>query len=390
VLAEEWPRISAFPATAAVFGNGEGGHLRAGHVLRQPLLAQTLEKIAAGGAAAFYTGELSRSWLSEAGKLGVKITPEDLAAYRVRASKPVEFKIFGLRALTAPPPSASGLMVAGSLRYLERYYREHDAPAPGSAARMIVTAEALRYFQELRNTNLADPPHGTLDPAKFLGSPEEKKAWAEIDKRVQNRLDHIQTKFTRLPSEPLKGHTAHLSIADDHGMAVAYTTTIEEWFGSGMVVTGHGFLLNNELSDFAGEPGHPNSPAPGKRPRSNMSPTLLFAGDKAVGVVGCAGGGRIPTAIVELLENYYIHKMTAREAIAFPRFHPDGDTLQLDRSVPDSVAAQLKSAGYDVKVDPVGGVAQALLRRAPKDAWEVASEPRSDGLGFAWEKGGGR
>ncbi|MBI3556614.1 MAG: gamma-glutamyltransferase, partial [Deltaproteobacteria bacterium] len=186
-------------------------------------------------------------------------------------------------------------------------------------------------------------------------------------------------------SEALHSHTAHMSIIDDSGMAVAYTSTIEQWFGSGIAVARHGFLLNNELTDFSAEPGKPNSPAAGKRPRSNMSPLLLFEGSKPVGVVGCAGGGRIPTIIVEMLENYYIHKMTLREAMAFPRFHPNEGKLEVDPSYPTSLPAKLKEAGYDVSIEKVGATPHAMIRRTAADAWEAAAEPRADGMALLVE-----
>ncbi len=404
ILEEEWPRISKFPTTAAIFGDGEGGHLRVGRMLRQPLLAKTLETIANGGGEAFYHGELATSWLAEAARFGVKIDQADLDHYRVATPLPIEFKMFGLRALISAPPSAGGIMVAGSLRFLEHYYRLHDVPAADSATRVIVTTETLRYFQNLRNDTIADPPAGTLDPQTYLGSTEEKKAWVVIEKNITDHRDRIETRVTTQPrptvrvlaangaalhdtsSEGAHSHTAHMSILDDAGMSVAYTSTIEQWFGSGIAVAKHGFLLNNELSDFTAEAGKPNSPAAGKRPRSNMSPMLLFEGTKPVGVLGCAGGGRIPTVLVELLENYYIHKMTLREAMAFPRFHPNEGKLELDPSYPTSLPAKLHDAGYDVASEKVGATPHALMRRTAADAWEVAAEPRADGMALTVDR----
>lgn len=407
-LEENWERMSRFPATAAIFGDATGKHMKRGRVLRQPLLGETIDTIARKGAPEFYTGALARSWQAEAGKLGVRITLDDLKTYKVRKAEPIRFRVFGLEGVTAPPPSAAGLMVAATLRYLESYYRTREVKAPDSAARVIVSAEAMAYFQERRNKGIGDPatgksrPEGYLDPAKFLGSAEEKAAWAEIDRRVAARLEKIETKVTQsaLPERDggaVRGvnaqarvphHTAHLSIADDAGMAVSYTTTIEALFGSGITVTKHGFLLNNELSDFSAKPGSPNSAAPFKRPRSNMSPTILFDRGAAVAVVGCAGGQLIPTAVVELLENFYLHQMTAREAIAFPRFHPSPDSeIEVESSMPESTVARLRAAGYTVSVVPrVWAVAEALMRRSPRLGWEAAAEPRYDGLGISITK----
>ena len=424
LLESQWPRISAFPTTAALFSDRHGSHLKAGRTFRNPMLAETFEKIATMGGPAFYQGKLAESWLAEAKKFGVSITADDLKNYKVREVNPIKYDVFGLRAITMTPPSASGLTVGGTLRYLENYYRTHELPAADSPARVIVTNEALRYFAVLRNKTMADPPHNTIDPQKFLGSADEKKAWTEIDARVKERLEKIQTAFTFLEVsaprlalsalnkrraatrelttsassttevESPSSHTAHLSIVDDNNMGVSYTTTLEEWFGSGITVTGHGFQLNNELSDFAKEPGHPNSAAPGKRPRSNMSPHLFFDKNGAlVGSIGCAGGARIPTMVVEALENFYLHKMTAREALAYSRFHPTDDgKISVERTMPKATIDSLKDAGYDVDVKEVfgesalGGTAQAVMRRTAAAAWEAASEPRSDGLGIVMKK----
>lgn len=117
-----------------------------------------------------------------------------------------------------------------------------------------------------------------------------------------------------------------------------------------------------------------------------MSPTLLMDDQKnVVGVVGCAGGGFIPTVIVEILEDYYLHQMTARKAIAFPRFHPDGDNkLKIEKTMPKSTIAALKKAGYALtEVDVFNGIAQTLLRRTATTKWEAASEPRWEGMGFS-------
>lgn len=392
MLALEWSRISAFPATTSTFGDESGRPLKTGDVLHQPLLAATLEAIADKGAAEFYTGALSRAWLTQARKLGVRITADDLRNYKVRMDPPVRYHVFGLDAYSPSPPSASGIMVAGTLRFLEHYYATHARPPAYSAMRVIVTSEALAHFQKLRNATIADVPFSKLDPMKFLGSADEVAAWDAITAAIAERMGrmrshtsaHLATGMSRKTEAYTpgpEGHTAHISIVDDHGMAVSYTNTIEHLFGSGMVVPEYGFLLNNELSDFAAEPGLPNSPAPGKQPRSNMSPTLLMDGRQdIVGVVGCAGGGFIPTVIVETLENYYLHQMTARKALASPRFQPDGDNkLKIEKTMPSATIAALRKAGYDLTVvDVFNGVAQVLLRRNATAGWEAVSEPRWD------------
>lgn len=395
MLTLEWPRISAFPATVATFGTADGTPLRAGDRLQQPLLAKTIVAIANGGAAEFYTGALARDWLKNAHALGVKISAKDLKHYKVRMDAPVSFRVFGFDAFTAAPPSAAGVMVAGTLRFLDHYYQTHPLPRANSAERVIITAEPLRYFQKLRNATIADIPFAKLNPMQFLGSESETAAWREIESAIAARLQKLAGRSATTSTLSYKkerygagpdGHTAHISIVDDHGMAISYTDTIEHLFGSGMVVPEHGFLLNNELTDFTAEPGDPNSPAPGKQPRSNMSPTLLLDDHKNImGVVGCAGGGFIPTVIVETLENYYVHHMTAQKALGFPRFHPDSDNkLRIEKTMPRATITALQKAGYELtQVDVFNGIGQILLRRNATSQWEAVSEPRWDGMALA-------
>lgn len=407
-LQENWNRMRAFPVTISCFSDGEGNYLKRGKVLRQPQLASTLEKIANQGGMTFYTGELAKSWLPEAQKLGVKIDADELKNYKVRNQKPITYKAFNFNALTAGPPSTGALLLAGTIRYLEHYYKFQSAKTNSqitadSAKRIIVTAETLRFYQQMRDEKLADIGFGKMDPQKYLNSADEINAWTEIDKRIAARLEKIETAVTqnidfsvsptrfyanvnRKPEDE-SSHTAHLSVSDAQGMSVAYTTTIEAIFGSGMVVPNHGFLLNNELSDFDFEPGKPNSAAPHKRPRSNMSPTIFSEAipgksEQPVAIVGAAGGTRIPTTIAEILENYYIHKMSAREAVAYPRFHPMKDSkLEIEKGYSSEVIKKLKIAGYQVEEIPtMWSVAEILLRRSSNDKWEAASESRYDGL----------
>lgn len=408
-LQDNWDRLPQFAVTASIYGNGEGSFMKRGQILKQPVFASTLEKIANNGAVDFYTGALAKTWTASAQKEGVKITLDDLKKYKVNEPKTVHYKLFGFEAETAAPPSTGGILLASTIRFLESYYKKNEVPKFDSAKRIIVTAEALRYFQDLRDDLVADPPFGKLNPQDYLDSAQEKEAWKEIQKRIDEKLAKIETAVgksnvfeltpktlvasannkTDRKQEWASGHTAHLSVVDQNGLSVAYTTTIEEIFGSGITVPGHGFLLNNELSDFDAQPGRPNSAAPGKRPRSNMSPTILYSKKGAtrepVAVVGCAGGLRIPTSLAIILENYFIQKMSAREAVASVRFHPKKkDNLEVEQSLSAETIKKLKEAGYVVDVVPsMWAVAEILLRRSDKAPWEAASEFRYDGLAIA-------
>ena len=177
-----------------------------------------------------------------------------------------------------------------------------------------------------------------------------------------------------------------MSIIDDNGMAVAFTDTIEQWFGSGIVVPNFGFLLNNELTDFNAEKDMVNSPAAGKRPRSNMSPLILLAHGKPVAVIGCAGGGRIPTTLVEILEDYYIHQMGLREAVAFPRFSSQCRWQARARARGCRPARAQAERGWLRRVsENIHTTPHGIIRRTLADPWETAAEPRGDGFAFTSE-----
>ena len=393
VLKDEWARISTFPETARVFGDGHGGPLKMGRLLKQPELAQTLSEISQKGGSAFYEGALAEKWLASAQGLGVKLVKEDLRAYRVRTKKSVEFEVFGHRFYTLDAPSGGSFLVAGALRFLEQYYRQHPVPAADSVERVVVSAEAIRYYQGLRDQKIADGVVGSFD---FFWSAAEKSAWTEITRRIDERIKSSAVAgVSRLSNGALEktGHTAHLSVVDDHGMAVSYTTTIEQHFGSGLVVPGFGFLLNNELSDFSADPENINAPAAGKRPRSNMSPLLVYKGKRLVGVLGCAGGSRIPTTLVQILENLFIYGMNAQAASAFPRIHPaiiasEGgrEVLEVEAAFGEGMIGALKKLSLEVTTVPIRTTAQVLFRGdGVRDAWQAAAESRSEGMGVVIE-----
>jgi len=248
------------------------------------------------------------------------------------------------------------------------------------------------FYQKLRDEKLADLPFTKILPEKYINSVEEKEDWKKIEEKIKEKILKIKKEVTKNENhdfyvkniKPIS-HTAHISIVDSN-FSVAYTTTIEALFGSGITVPQHGFLLNNELTDFNFKPGHPNSPAPLKRPKSNMSPTIFLEKVKnsyqPVAVIGCAGGSGIPTSIVETLENYYIFKLDANVAAALTRFHPISENvLEVEKNLPKSIQKELEEAGYKIQlIDQMWSVLNALLRRSHNDKWEAVSEPRYDGM----------
>jgi len=401
-IKKNWSRIEQFAATKSTFSKNGQTPLVRGDLLRQPQMAKTLRTIANNGGSSFYTGPLAKSWLTEAQKLGVRLSEQDLKDYKVSFEKPITFKIFGKTAYMQGPPSGSSIAVGATLRFLEHYYRDKTVPSHDSVERYITSVEALAYFQKLRTETIADRGFATIDPQKYFESNAEKQAWIEIEKSINEKKSKIGTRVTHLlkdqlpksqrplPRLPEYGSTAQISTIDNQGLAVSITNTIEEIFGSGVTVPQHGFLLNNELSDFDAEPGRPNSAAVGKRPRSTMSPTLLFDGKTPVAVLGASGGLRTHSSITLFLENYFIHKLDAKMAIASARIHPrwvQGKQFIAEVEsfmAPDAVEA-LREAGYEVDVQSgVYTYPQMLIRREKTAQWEAAADPRYDGMGVVY------
>jgi gamma-glutamyltranspeptidase/glutathione hydrolase len=402
ILVDEFERLTQFPYSKLLFSGPDGGPQAVGLSLKNIDLSRTFEQLGAEGWQSFYTGSLGRSWLSAAQRLGVKINQNDLARYAVREAKPLQFNSFGLSYYSAQLPSAGSTVLAGYMRFLEYYYKSHTVPAALSVERFIITLETLRFYQKLRDENLADVGYAKFDPQTWIGSAKEKAFWLEISNAIDTKTKQLKERVLegrRTPDifesvsslvsglrketpsgESPKNHTAHLAIIDDRGLAISLTDTIEQHFGSALAVPGFGFLLNNELSDFTADTDHPNSPKAGKRPRSNMSPTLIFdSKKKLLGAVGCAGGTRIPATIAQFLDTYFVHNLSALEASAFPRayFINASETIVIENSMPNFIELGLKQVGYKVERGEAESVLMTAIRRKAANDFTAVSEPPS-------------
>jgi gamma-glutamyltranspeptidase/glutathione hydrolase len=369
-IADEAKRLSKFPASAALFLPG-GANPAEGSRWGDPDLAVVLKRIAAGGRDGFYKGETAALIAAEMKNGGGIITREDLERYEPKWRDPVAFTYRGRRVVSMPPPSSGGLTLAMIAQQLEAY----DLATLGwhSATAIHVQAEAMRRAFAVRNDVLGDPDFVTLDAGRV-----SSKAFArELQSSIS--LDHAT------PSSQVSGksgishdgpHTTHFSVVDAAGNAVALTTTINSGFGSAATVTGAGFLLNNEMDDFAAKPGSPNqyglvqgdanAIAPGKRMLSAMTPTIVFGMDgKPAIVTGASGGPFIITTAWEIVSNIVDYGMAAGSAMSAPRFH--------HQHLPDEIA--LEQDGFE---RPVQQALQALGHRltffaVPKSGWTIAA-----------------
>ncbi|AFT77077.1 gamma-glutamyltranspeptidase [Alteromonas macleodii str. 'Black Sea 11'] len=358
-------------------------HAKAGTTFKQPELAKTLRAIQQQGKDGFYKGEVAKHIVDFMQQNGGLITYEDLLAYKAVWRKPLHLDWQGFELVTAPPPSSGGVAVAQWIGMLEAYDSTHDLPAQNSTEYIHVMSEiGKRVF---------------ADRAEYMGDPDfvsvPVKALTDAGYITKRAADIQPTSISDTPSvKPgLKESedTTHFSIMDRWGNAVANTTTINLTFGSGVVVTGAGFLLNDEMDDFSAKPGVPNffgavggeanAIEPYKRMLSSMTPTLVTKNDQVVLVTGSPGGTTIISSVTQSLLNALLYDMSAEEAVNSPRFHHQllpKDTIRMHDGFTEATVNELKAMGYTIDNRRFGDV--HLIKRT-KEGVEAASEKSGRG-----------
>jgi gamma-glutamyltranspeptidase/glutathione hydrolase len=334
-------------------------HGEAGTRFVQEELARTLERIGLEGRDGFYKGLTARQIALEMERGGGLITAGDLEGYQAKVRPPLEGTYRGLRVVSMPPPSSGGVALLELLNMLEP--RSPGSMGFGSVPYLHLAAEMEKRVFADRSEYLGDPD--------FVGVPAARlseKAYAA--RRMEGfREDERTSPDTLAPGRPTgeKEETTHFSIVDKWGNAVANTTTLNDSYGSGVVVQGAGFLLNNEMDDFSAKPGVPNlfgvtggeanAIAPGKRMLSSMSPTFVFKEGKLWLVLGTPGGPTIFTTVFQTIVNRVDFEMPLAKSVAAPRFHhqwppvkKDADPLWFEELPPPEVRGRLEMLGYQV------------------------------------------
>jgi gamma-glutamyltranspeptidase/glutathione hydrolase len=372
--------IERFAGGGTFFPNGAVP--QAGATLRQPVLARTLRAIAAKGRGAFYDGELADAWTTELQRAGGIITREDLRGYRPVWRTPVRSTYRGYTMLTMPPSSSGGVTITETLNILEGY---DSLPRFGSARWAHLLGSAYQRAFIDRNAKLADPAFVQVPVAELTDKGYAAKLRATIG---ANRATPTST----LAVTNREGmETTHYSVVDEKGNAVATTTTLNNLYGSGVYLTSVGIFLNDEMDDFAAQPGKPNmfglvqgeanAIQPGKRMLSAMSPTVVLDRQgQLLLVVGSRGGPRIITSTSQVILNVIDYKMTLADAMSAPRLHHQAlpDSLSIERSgVSLAVADSLRAMGYGVATARGIGLVNAVMR--VKGGYEGVSDPRSSG-----------
>ena len=384
------------PATAAIFLD-HGQPFVAGQRLVQSDLADTLRLIRKEGVDGFYRGKTAAAIVEASQAGGGIIAAEDLEKYRVRELPPLECDYRGYHVISVPPPGSGGVAICEMLNVLEGYPL-HDL-GWDSAAALHDEIEAMRHAFADRNSLLGDPD--------FVKSPVKEL----IDKGYAARIrDEIKPDKAGVSSEVRAGvaphegsNTTHFSIIDNAGNAVSMTYTLNDWFGAKVVASGTGVLMNDEMDDFAANPGAANANgaiegdanaiAPGKTPLSSMTPTILTKDGKPVLVLGTPGGARIITTVLQTILDVVDFGMDIQEAVDAPRIHhqwmPDVTKTEPYALSPDT-RKLLEGMGYRFENSEQANHVAAIMVGAPslggkpvgRNRYYGANDPRG-GTGLA-------
>jgi gamma-glutamyltranspeptidase/glutathione hydrolase len=356
--------LARFPDSRRIFQRS-GNFFKSGDRFTQPELARTLQRIAAYPAS-FYKGTMASELATSIQKGGGLITTADLAAYEVKDRAPLTGDYRGYQILTAPPPSAGGIVLLEILNILSGYNLGKMGDRTPQQVHLIT--EAFRRAYKDRADYLGDPDFVAL-PIAQLTSPAYAAAW-------RNSIDPVKPSSSatlirpsgflppppaakRVPSHQ-SSETTHFSVVDAEGNSVSSTYTLNGLFGSGVTAGPLGFLLNDEMDDFTARPGAPNmygliqssanAIAPGKRPLSNMTPTIILKDGKPLLVLGSPGGATIITTVANDILSILDNGLNVQQAADAPRFHHQylPDVLQVEKAFPLPVLDALQASGYSV------------------------------------------
>jgi gamma-glutamyltranspeptidase/glutathione hydrolase len=381
-------QLAEFEGSRAVLLHADGSPYQEGETLRQPDLARTYRAIADRGSAWFYRGPFAQqvgAWMARNGGI---LAADDFARYQVRRREPLVTKYRQWTIVGFPPPSSGGLHVAQILNIVERFplgelYRQEPVKFYHVLAEAMKAAFADRAYW-LGDPDFTHVPRGLAD----------KQYAAGLARRI--RLDRATPVESHgeppaADSEYFGGHTTHVAAADDQGNWVAMTCTVNLTFGSRVIVPGTGVVLNDQMDDFSVAPGVPNATglvgaeanaiAPGKRPLSSMSPTIVLRDGRPVLTIGAAGGPKIITQVVMGLTYHLDAGLDLPAAVGGPRIHHQWrpDRLTAERTLAPSVSTALTRLGHQVEPASWVGVTQAIGLAADGRTWIGVHDPRVAG-----------
>jgi gamma-glutamyltranspeptidase/glutathione hydrolase len=384
---DEYEKLLKNAGEGTVYLN-QGLPYEPGDSFRNPELARTLRTIGEKGVAEFYRGDLAARIVAAVQARGGIMTLDDLAAYEAREVEPLRGTYRGLEILTAPPPAAGGLHVLQLLRIMEGWpVRDWG---PGSAASIHHLAEAMRFLFADHARTMGDPDFIDIPLDGLLSEGYARSIAARI------RPDRTAGEYPASDADPGKDrreNTTHLGVVDKDGAIVVLTQSINDFFGSGIVPEGTGFLLNDHMRDFDTDPASPNAPGPGRRPVSSMAPLIVLRGGRPWLALGSPGGLRIFPTMVQIVSNIVDHGMGLDEAIEAPRFFSTSEggaakPLALEARFPESVRRALVGLGHELAdkeaYDKYFGGAQGLMIERRGRRLLGGADSRRDGSGAGY------
>ncbi len=376
--------VTTYSPNTPYFPNGQP--IAAGQRLVQPDFARTLQSIANGGARAFYEGWIADSLVAEQQRGGGIITKADLQRYTPAFREPIRtsFREYGL--ISMPPSSSGGVTMTEAMNVLEQY---PTLPAYGSTRWFHLVGSAFQRAFIDRNAKIGDPDFVKVPLSQLTSKSYAKALRGTIDDARATPTRDVEPKMKAAEREPM--NTTHYSVVDGKGNAVSTTTTLNNSWGSGVWVRGAGFMLNDEMDDFAAQPGMPNmfglvqgeqnAIQPGKRMLSAMTPTIVTdRAGRVLLVLGAAGGPTIITGTSQVILNVLVHRMSLMDAMRAPRVHhqalPDSLTFETG-GMATPVLDSLRAMGHSMRQLRALVNVNAIMR--VPGGWEGVPEPRRSG-----------
>lgn len=382
-IKDNFDKIRLFKASSDLYLK-DGLPYEVGDTINNADLQKTLKAIQKDGAKAFYQGDIAEAIVAEIQREGGIMSLDDLANYKVQERKPVQGTYRGYTIISTPPASSGGTHIVELLNILENF--DMKSYGQNTAKSLHLWGEAMKLVYADRAKYMADTAFVKV-PLVGLTS----KAYAK-DLAAKISLDAAMPLPVSYgdPSKYESGSTTSFSVMDKDGNMVACTKSVNYFFGSGVVIPGTGIIMNNHMDDFVLKPGSANSVAPGKRPLSSMSPTLVLDPQgRSFMTVGAAGATRIITAVAQIISNVIDYGMPIEDAISAPRVYRTNSTdYSIEGRIPVSAVKGLEALGhkYSVQDDwaPFQGVAQGCLYDYTTKTLYAGADPRRDGQGVAY------
>lgn len=380
-ISDAYEKAMEFPEMQKVYWTEAGLPYETGDVIVNPDLAKALQKIADEGKDGFYKGEIAQALVNTLAKYDGVMTLEDLAAYEVQVRTPVTSTYRGYKVISSPPPSSGGTHLIEILNILENY---------DVASLEVNSAEYIHLLAEAFKLSYADRAQYMADTA-FADVPLEGLTSKEYAAERAALIDDEQAQEFFAGDPTLYEHTdtTHYSVADAKGNCVAITKTINYYFGSGVMVDGYGFMMNNQMDDFSTNPESVNKVEPGKKPLSSMSPTVILNADGSpFMVLGTPGGARIFASVAQIITRVIDHNIPLHDAISIPKIWNNGGANNLQYETPlkgyekyavtDETIAKLEEMGHGEITTAASGAVQAIQFMADGSLYGTA-DPRQDG-----------